>query len=327
MNIGEVFRKSWDIVWKHKILWFFGFLVSLANGGGSGNSGSNLGDKVNYQFSAEEFPYQMHQLENWFEQNVMVWSGLLVLLVIVLIVIALFFAFLSIVGRGALIKGAWMADEDENAVLKLGGLFRLGMKYFWKLFLLGLLFFAAIIGLLIVLVLFSVITLGLGLIALCCLWIPLIAAMSLLHKQSAIAIVGEDMGVMDSIGHAWKIVFKENLAGYLIMTLIVGIGGTLARLLLALPIMLIVIPLVIGLVAESQIITTGGIVFMIIFVLLYLPVLVVLSGGLNAYLETVWTLYYRRVTKKTADEEIIEISPAPAPDPEADLPMDELDLE
>jgi len=41
-NFGEVLTRAWQIIWKHKVLWIFGFLAGCGQSGSSvrGNFGS-----------------------------------------------------------------------------------------------------------------------------------------------------------------------------------------------------------------------------------------------------------------------------------------------
>ena len=32
-NFGEVLTRAWQIIWKHKVLWIFGFLAGCGQGG------------------------------------------------------------------------------------------------------------------------------------------------------------------------------------------------------------------------------------------------------------------------------------------------------
>ena len=42
-NFGETLTRSWQIVWKHKVLWIFGILASCSRGGGGGSGGGGGG--------------------------------------------------------------------------------------------------------------------------------------------------------------------------------------------------------------------------------------------------------------------------------------------
>ncbi|HAE58039.1 MAG TPA: hypothetical protein DCG54_00625, partial [Anaerolineae bacterium] len=53
MNIGDILTRSWQIVWKYKILWVFGILASCVEGGGGGGGGGGNGS--GYRFDGEEF--------------------------------------------------------------------------------------------------------------------------------------------------------------------------------------------------------------------------------------------------------------------------------
>lgn len=39
MDLGKVLSRAWDITWRWKLLWVFGFLVSLGQGWSRGSRG------------------------------------------------------------------------------------------------------------------------------------------------------------------------------------------------------------------------------------------------------------------------------------------------
>lgn len=59
MDIGKVLTRAWEIIWKHKILWVFGFFASFISQPGSssfeGSGGGGGG--TGYQFDGEEIPF------------------------------------------------------------------------------------------------------------------------------------------------------------------------------------------------------------------------------------------------------------------------------
>ena len=42
MDYTDILKRAWQITWKHKALWLFGFLLSLLSGGGGANSGQGV---------------------------------------------------------------------------------------------------------------------------------------------------------------------------------------------------------------------------------------------------------------------------------------------
>lgn len=116
MNIeyGKILTTAWNITWKHKILWFFAFLLVLVTGNG-GFSGSG----VNYRFggvgSATGTPNLPPDLQNFVNQlNQIDWSqvwGYIAIGVACLIILWIVFFVLSIIGQGGLLGGILQANS------------------------------------------------------------------------------------------------------------------------------------------------------------------------------------------------------------------------
>ena len=310
MDFGEILSKAWKIIWKHKILWVFGILAGCgANGGssgGSGNSGTSFNQGGNNPFAgmfpqAEQF---FNNMERYFEN---IQEGTIILLIIGGIILSLIIAvlvlFISSIGKAGLIYGASKADEMEEDAAKLNikQVWNGGKPYFWRIVLLSLLIGAASIVLVLLLVVpviaVTALTLGIGLLCilpLICIMIPVFWMVSILIEQATVAIVVEDLGVIDSIKRAWQIVIQENLGSYAVLGLILGIGGAIVGFVFALPLFLMVIPIMIGIFAGGDGAMGGGIIAAIVMFIVYLPILIVLSGVLQAYVGSAWTLAFRR---------------------------------
>jgi hypothetical protein len=164
------------------------------------------------------------------------------------------------------------------------------------------------------LVLVSIFTLGIGmicLIPLICILIPVSWLVAVFLEQANIAIVIEDLGIIEGLQRGWN-VFRENIGTMIVMALILGIGGAIVGLVFALPMIMTVVPFMIGVMSslaiESEVALGSGLITSGICCVAYLPVLIVLSGILQAYIESAWTLTYLRLTTG---------APEPEPMPEA----------
>ena len=301
MDIGDVLSRAWQIIWKHKVLWVFGILAGCANGGGGGGGGSNYSRPSEGDFPGKQ-PFEQF-FGNFSEQQI--W-GLIAIAILVLLVLAVLVIFLGTIGRIGLIRGTVQA-EGGAASLSFGELFSGSMPYFWRVFGLSLL-----VGLVILVAgaLFAVLaisgtvaTLGLGLlclIPLVCVLIPVVWFISVIVEQASIAIVVENLGVIDGLKRGWEVV-RLNLGTMIIMALILVLGvGFIGGLIIALPILFIVVPAIIGVAAESLRALGGGLLLAGVCFLAYLPVLLVLNGILHSYIETAWTLTFMRLTGKPA---------------------------
>lgn len=312
MDFGEILGKAWKIIWKNKVLWIFGILASCgANGGSSGGGGNSSINQSSSSWGGDSFGGMFPQAEQFFGrvesffENIQ--EGTIILIIIGIAILVLLLAiitlFISSIGKAGLIYGASQADEADEAAEKLTfkQVWNGGKPFFWRIVLLNLLVGAAsfILILLLVLpaILLSLLTLGIGLfciLPLLCIMVPVFWLVNMFIEQAMVAIVVEDLGIFDSIKRAWQVVIQENLGNYIVLGLILGIGGAIVGFVFALPMFLIAIPIVIGLIAGGDAAFGGGFIAAGVMFLLYLPILLVLSGILQAYVGSAWTLAFRR---------------------------------
>ena len=306
MDIGYVLTRAWQIIWKHKVLWIFGILAGCANSGNGGGSGS--GGRTGDGGGSGQVPPLFQPIVEFFENLTDVQIAIIVgvgfLIALVLIVLAVF---LGTIGRVGLIRGTQQA-EGGAASLVFGELFSGSMPYFWRVFGLGLLvgLLALLVGgsIAIMAILGTVATLGLGLICLIpliCILVPVFWFISVIVEQASIAIVLEDLGVMDGLRRGWEVV-RANLGTMIVMALILTLGvGGIGGFIIALPIVLIALPAIIGTAVgqmpTDQTLPAGWILAGVCFIA-YLPVLILLNGILRSYIETAWTLTFMKLTGK-----------------------------
>jgi len=298
MNIGEVLSRAWKTVWKHKVLWIFGILASCSTGG-MNSSSSYRSDEMNLPSGMENF---ISQTPEW--QLIVI--GLVIFLVFLILV--LLFTFLGTIGRIGLIQGTHQVDQVEEKKLSFGGLFRESTPYFWRVFLLnlvvGLFIFFSVFILIIFGILGTVATFGIGLVCLIpliCILIPIAIVISVIAQQGGIAIVVEDLGVMDGLKRGLAVV-KENAGSIAVMWLILslgvsGIGGMIIGLPILLTLGTAIIPVLIGGEEAMQ----SSLIFAGICFIAYLPLLIVLGGILRSYIEAAWTLTFLRLTSKSEE--------------------------
>ncbi len=323
MNFGEVLSKAWQIIWKHKVLWIFGILASCANGGGS---------NITYTLNGSDYAKWNGNLppamESYFSDfnRVLPWVILGIVVTLVLVVLAIF---LVTIGRIGLVRGVLKADGGSNQPVKdiklaFGDLFSRSIPYFWRVFglnlVVGLLVAAAIILILLAVIFGSVLTLGIGLICLIpfvCLMIPAGWVVGLIVEQANNAIIIENLGVIDGLNRGWD-VFRKNVGTILGMGLILLGIGLAAGLLIGIPLLLVSVPLLFGLMRTGfQEFYWNSLWISLACICVYLPVLLALNGMLTAYLKSVWTLTYLRLTVPPAPPASVEIIP-PASEPPAE---------
>jgi hypothetical protein len=309
MDFGEILTKAWKIIWKFKILWIFGILVSCGQGGGGGGGGGGgnagfqfSGDETNIPPGLERFFYGM---ENFFDY-IQGWqiAAFIVGFIFLILVLILVFAALSTIGRIGLIQGTVKAESGVDR-MTFGELFNEGKPFFWRVlgfnFLAGLALFIIVLALLIPLIGLTAVTFGIFLICLIpiiCLLVPASWLVTVVFEQVNIAIVLEDLDIITGLKRGWQ-VFRENIGNMIVMGLILGIGGFIIGFLMALPMILLVVPVVIGIIEGTTFGIGSGFAVAGICFMAYLPVLIVLNGILQAYIKSAWTLTYIRLTGET----------------------------
>lgn len=300
-NFGEVFTRAWQIIWKHKVLWIFGILASCArgSGGGGGNSSSR------YQTSGGDTPFSGGQIEQTFNQfgqylQDNIW--IIIVGIVVLLLLWLIFMVLGIVGKVGLIKGTYKADANVEQ-LQFAELWSESLPYFWRIFGLNFLLGLAVIVIIIPFVLLSVFTAGIGalcLLPLICILIPVGFVVSIITEQAQTAMVLEDLGIMDGLKRGWEVA-KANIVTMIVMVLILGIGSAIVSTVIALPLIFAVLPIFIGMGSLGESLTPVYIA--LACCVIYLPVLVFFNGVITAYIQSVWTLTFMRLTTPKPKEE------------------------
>ncbi len=310
MDYGAVLKRAWDITWKYKGLWVLGILASCSGGGGGGGGGGGQSG-AGYRFGGRDMT-QFQRMWQSIPQDTLVL--IVVGLVLLILVLALIFLVLGVIGQGGLIAGFQSADEGND--VSLGEAFQMGVKHFWRLLGVRIVFWLAglIVGLLVAMavVLFAIGTMGIGLVCLLpliCLLIPVGLAVGVYVMLTQVALVVEDLGVFDAFRRSWE-VFKAHLGPIVVIALIMILGGGLVGLVLAVPFIAVVLPVVTGLAMGTQRAANTGLILAGACFVIYLPILIVLNGVLQTYIGGVWTLTYRRLTGKAG-------SPAPIATPRA----------
>lgn len=301
-NFGEVLTRAWQNIWKHKVLWIFGILASCARGGSGGSSGG--GGNSSYQTGSGDAPFSGGQIERvtgqvgqYIEEHLWI-----IIAFAVAIILFVFISYaLGMMGRIGLIKGTYKAENGAES-LAFGEIWAESMPYFWRIFGLNFLIGLAFIVIFIPLVLFGVLTAGIGflcIIPLLCVMVPLSWLIALILEQAQPAIVLEDLGMLDGFKRGWQIV-KSNAGPMIVMALILGIGSVVIGLIIAIPIILAVVPLIImgaGSLRESL----TPVYIALACCAVYLPVLIFFNGVLTAYIQSVWTLTYLRLARPKED--------------------------
>lgn len=299
LDFGNILTRAWNIAWRNRVLWLFGVLAGCGRGGGGGFDRSSLPITPEGQFV---LPPELERTFDNIDPTVFIVAALcLGLLIFVIVVVA------QTLGIGGLIGGIDRADAAGS--VSFGEAWSIATAKFLPL--LGLTLIIAVITIIAVLivivpgVILSVATFGLGLLCflpLICIFVIIAMLFGLVVQFAQIGVVVDNLPVFDSLRRGWE-VFRANLANTIILAIIVGVIGIVVSLVLALPLLLVVLPAIAGIAGfatENQALGMGGLIFALVCFCLYLPVLVVLSGILQAWMTSAFTLAYKTFTRPAA---------------------------
>ena len=287
LDFGGILRRAWEITWRNKILWLLGILSAIGSGGGfrSGN---------NFNFNQNGNPDFLPQLQRRFpnlDQNAIL--AIILGVGCVLIIIAIAFWILSIIGRGGLIGGINVADTRGS--VKFGEAWSIGTKYFITVLLIGLA--VAILGLLIGLA--SIIAVAsICLAPLGCIGFLLIAVLNVFTYLAQIAAVTDNLSVGDAFGRAWQLV-KANIGAVIILGLILAVINGVIAFVVALPLAFIVAPIMLSIVGAANnntAVATSGVAIAGLCLVAWIPVLIIVRGIVETWVTSAWVLAYRRLS-------------------------------
>jgi hypothetical protein len=312
-NFGEVLTRAWKNIWKHKVLWVFGILASCARRGGGGSGGGNSnyssGSGGENPFSGGQAEQFMNQVGQYLEDNLWI----IIAAVLAILLLSLISYSLGMIGRIGMIKGTSLAEKGAESIA-FGEVWSESLPYFWRIFglnfLVGLAFFVIFIPFILLGVIaagvIGPLTAGVGffacLIPILCLLVPISWAVSLIVEQAQPAIVLEDLGMLDGFKRGWQIV-RSNVVPMIIMALILGIGGAIVGVIVAMPLVIAFVPIIVGMDSLRESLTPLYIA--LACCLAYMPVLIFFNGILTAYIQSAWALTYMKLAQPREDAPII----------------------
>jgi len=303
MDYGKILTRAWQITWRWKVLWIFGFLASLGSGGGSGGGGGN--GMNNGSRGAGNFPN--------FDMSPEI-GGLLIALICVALIIGIILWVLSIISRGALIAGVQQVEDEGQT--SFGSAWRVGLSRFWTIF--GVGFLAALPILIIVLVLIGVgiaVAVGAGynftndmsdralgiilpalacLIPLACVTVVLAVVLGQIQLYAERAAILEGKGWIDAFKRGWQ-VLKTNLGPTIVFWLIFLVIGGVLLAIVAGGILALALPAV-ALFGNNNP-NALAVVTMCGGALIGFVILAVVGAIVQTFTSTTWTLVYRQLTR------------------------------
>ena len=323
MQYGALLSRAWNIIWRNKVIWVFGFLAALGSSGGGGGNGG--GSRTNFEAPGSgqgggELPPEVQRAITELFANQTLILTIVVAIILAALVIGLLLALISALGHGAMVEMAREADETEHTSFATG--WNTGRRRMFPVFLIRFLLglppaIIVLAGLApLLLALMPLITqpgtadverlfaggalasmLGCFLPA-CCIGVLLTIPLSVLEVLAIRALVLEDQGILGGIRRGWGILIG-NLGEVAVLWLIfiaIGIGvGIVIGVPMTMIGLVVLLPLVLAVIASP--------IFLIplLLVVLVLGLLsVALRGVVEAYTSTVWTLAYRQFAAHSA---------------------------
>ncbi len=319
MDFGNLFSRSWRIVWGNKWMIVLGFLAAL----GASTSGGN---NTNYTFNEGTFdPEMMDQAA----QMIAAASVAVLLLACLGIMIGLVLWVLRLTAQAGMIEGAARIDAGEK--MGFGDALRAGWKHIWSMVGLNLILFGVlvvvgvVVGIMIALTLGASIatavagvesgdfgalagglSAGIGLLA-CCLicglgifWI----IASILYPFAQRAVVLEHQGVIESISRGWRVI-RDNLGNVVLLVLFyIVIGLVVFAIVAAVTVPLAFLsagPMLFGLIS-SQSVSVLQIITLVVGGLFVTLIAAAINAVWVSVRSTATTLAYQEFTSKAALE-------------------------
>ncbi len=279
MDYGKLVNHAFELSWKHKTLWVLGFFASTSFFGGGG-----------FNEQIKNRPW-----EQWTELHLMI----LVLVGIAIFIIGMFLLVMQLISVAGLIEA--VVRVENSLAYKLGEMFKVGMKHFWRFLGLFCLFFlitgSSIVLLVGIIVAGFVFLNWFGFIILVFI-LPIIFAVIFffgnIYSLAQREIVIGNQPVFDAISDAYRLI-THHLGPNIIMffiTFFLGIGMMMVGVLLlaafAIPVLLIAVTSTVALVIS-----------LIIAIPVFLSIAIVIEGCLGTFFNALFTLFYMELRKLT----------------------------
>jgi hypothetical protein len=298
MNYGEILGKAWKIFWRFKALWLVGIAPYLFY-------------SLLFLFSLFRTPGINPLLSTDF-YNLPGQEWLAYLSMFVTLIFMVGYLGLSVFTGAATSTGVYQAEQGISQ-LPLANLLKSSAKYYWRIFGLYGIFFAAIVVLYLIIFgcFFLTIVLSMGFATLCFfplffLLIPVFLVGYALYEQAKAAIIVEDLGVIDGLKRGWNIL-RAHFWHIILMGLILYAGLYVFSMIIAMPLYLVMFaPMFSAMVSNNYQTMETSLSTMSIGMAIVMPLYMVVMGLLYTYVRTAWTLTFLRLTKPS-------VPPEPAP--------------
>jgi hypothetical protein len=286
-DFGEVLTRARQITWRYKSLWFVGIVISLV---------SFLFALINLAHNPAFSSFAVASEVNRQLPPIML-SNVFVILM------AILSAPLFVIGISIPSLGTFQVEQGSENV-HFGQLIRGVLPYFWRILGIVLLvwvgMFLAMLILIAAVILFSFLTLGIGLLCVLPLFILLTLGVILVYalmEQGVSAVLVDNLGVFSALQRAWELVKKK--PGVMTLMSIISYLVAIAA------IMIISIVMTIPMSGSSQgsepnvqsveRLSRNFNFWIMVFLALYAG----FQGFLLTFLQSIWTLIYLRLTRST----------------------------
>lgn len=305
MDYTALITRSWNIVWKNKVLWVLGFFAGLAAAGSQvGNSSYNSSN------SGEISPEILAAI-----------GAMAILLSCIAIIMALVVWVLSTAARGGLIGSVSLLDDDETATLTVGEAMQPGLKSFWRMIGINVVLSLPFILLFGTMMVFVFVMVGgmaafvslsegadaafatFGIAMLCfvlfmCLLIPVGMVVQFIQAFAVRGTVLRELTITDSIKHGWD-VLRHNVGEIILLSILfwfislafgIGIG------IITVPIALLTMAPAMGSLFSGDAMSVTSIAWMTCSGIGIGLIVAALTSVLTAWRSATFTLAYKQFT-------------------------------
>lgn len=299
IDYGNLITRSWNIAWRHRVLWLFGFIIALLSG--NANLRTNNINVSNNTFNPQQFLAQ--------------YAVLLIAGALLLIAIGIVLSFIRALAEAALIAAADQIERG-NTELTIGGVWRMGRPYMLRMWLLqfvvGVIIFVLV--LLAMLPFIAAIFTALqtndpqaimagisGSFLIFCCALPFILLLSVVlwvvQRHAMRALVLRDERVFQSLRTGWTTLRQYVAPSLLTLLIQFGIGLAVAAALFA-----IVVPLLGVLLFASTANLSAGVAAVLLIAVSLLAWLLgsVVSAIPTVFFSAMWTLLWRQLHESAA---------------------------
>jgi len=309
----EIVRKSAKAAWGNKYLWRFGFLAALSSSSFLPSfSGRN------------EQPTSQADLEKFY-RFVEQYQGIIMAAVGILIFVCLIFFFISLVGRGALIRAIEKNQQGEKMKFRQG--FSEGKKYFWPLLGINLAIFISLLLVAIVMaipIIFMFLNRafwigGIFTLLAFLIFIPLLFLAVFLKNYGYLYLILAKLRPWPALENAYALLAK-NLSASLIMLLVFFLAGIVFGIIVFSALVpTAIVFLIIGGLAYLVVKTAGAAAVAVIGILFVLVLIFFLRGIYETFAQFAWILFFQEIACAKKEEPAVAEAAEPKPAAEPDI--------